>query len=85
MAIETADVRLHSDDPSKLLHLVLVSRKAITTIKHNLAFSLSVLAVPVILTVPGILIPVTGAMRHELSSIPVIANSMRLIRYGPKI
>jgi len=39
----------------------------------------------VILTVPGILTPVTGALLHELSSIPVIANSMRLIRYGPKI
>lgn len=85
VAIETADVGLLSDDLSKLPHLVLVSRKAITTIKHNLAFSLSVLAVAVILTVPGILTPVTGAMLHELSSIPVIANSMRLIRYGPKI
>jgi len=85
VAIETADVGLLSDDLSKIPHLVLVSRKAITTIKHNLAFSLSVLAVAVVLTVPGILTPVTGAMLHELSSIPVIANSMRLIRYGPKI
>lgn len=85
VAIETADVGLLSDDLSKLPHLVLVSRKAITTIKHNLAFSISVLAVAVVLTVPGILTPVTGAMLHELSSIPVIANSMRLIRYGPKI
>lgn len=31
------------------------------------------------LTVPGILRPVTGALLHELSSIPVIANSARLI------
>ncbi|MCR3884918.1 MAG: hypothetical protein NUK54_11180, partial [Methanothrix sp.] len=33
VAIETADVGLLSDDLSKLPHLVLVSRKAITTIK----------------------------------------------------
>jgi Cd2+/Zn2+-exporting ATPase len=39
----------------------------------------------VVLTVLGILTPVTGALLHDLSSIPVIANSMRLIWYGPKI
>jgi Cd2+/Zn2+-exporting ATPase len=33
----------------------------------------------VILTVPGILTPISGALLHELSSIPVIANSARLI------
>jgi Zn2+/Cd2+-exporting ATPase len=34
----------------------------------------------VALTLSGILHPVTGALLHELSSIPVIANSARLIR-----
>ena len=84
VAIETADVGLLSDDLSRLPHLIMVSRKAITTIKHNLVFSIGVLVVAVILTVPGILTPVTGAMLHELSSIPVISNSMRLIGYGSK-
>jgi len=32
----------------------------------------------------GILNPVTGALLHELSSIPVIANSARLIRLREK-
>ena len=82
VAIETADIGLLSDDLSKLPHLVMVSRKAITTIKHNLIFSVGVLALAVALTVPGILTPVSGAMLHELSSIPVIVNSMRLIGYG---
>jgi Zn2+/Cd2+-exporting ATPase len=85
VAIETADVGLLFDDLSRMPHLIMVSRKAIATIKHNLVFSLGVLAIAVILTVPGILTPVTGAMLHELSSIPVIANSMRLIAYMPKI
>jgi Cd2+/Zn2+-exporting ATPase len=30
-------------------------------------------------TIPGILTPVTGALVHELSSMPVITNSARLI------
>jgi cation transport ATPase len=32
------------------------------------------------LTIVGVLHPVTGALLRELSSIPVIANSARLIR-----
>ena len=84
VAIETADIGLLSDDLSKIPHLIMVSRKAIATIKYNLLFSLGVLGLAVVLTIPGILTPVTGAMLHELSSIPVIVNSMRLIAYGTK-
>ena len=46
---------------------------------NGLIFSLGVLAIAVGLAIPGILAPVTGALLHELSSIPVIANSARLI------
>src|SRR5690606_40379430 len=49
VAMETADIGLLSDDLSKMPHLIKVSRKAIKTIKHNLAFSLGVLAVAVAL------------------------------------
>jgi Zn2+/Cd2+-exporting ATPase len=79
VAIETAEIGLLSDDLSKLPHLLGLSQKAIRAIKQNLVFSLGVLGIAVGLTVPGILTPVTGALLHELSSIPVIANSARLI------
>jgi len=39
-----------------------------------------VLVFAVVLTIFGILTPVSGALLHELSSIPVIANSARLIK-----
>ncbi len=68
-----------SDDLTKLPHLLEVSRKALRAIRQNLVFSLGVLAVAVGLTFPGILTPVTGALLPELSSIPVIMNSARLI------
>ncbi len=79
VAIETAAIALLSDDLSKLPHLLALSRQAIRAIRQNLVFSLGVLAIAVGLTIPGILHPVTGALLHELSSIPVIANSARLI------
>jgi Cd2+/Zn2+-exporting ATPase len=79
VALETADVALLSDDLEKLPHLASLSQDAIKAIRQNLAFSLGVLAIAVALTIPAILHPVTGALLHELSSIPVIMNSARLI------
>ncbi|MGH7862001.1 MAG: heavy metal translocating P-type ATPase, partial [Candidatus Dormibacteraceae bacterium] len=72
-------IALLADDLAKLPHLLTLSRKAVGTIKQNLVFSLGVLVVAVGLAIVGILSPVTGALLHELSSIPVIANSARLI------
>jgi Cd2+/Zn2+-exporting ATPase len=54
-------------------------QKARHAIKQNLVFSLAVLGIAFGLAIPGILHPVTGALLHELSSLPVIANSARLI------
>jgi len=79
VAIETAEIALLSDDLAKLPHLLSLSRQAMRAIAQNLIFSLGVLAIAVGLAIPGILSPVTGALLHELSSIPVIANSARLI------
>lgn len=79
VAVETAEIALLADDLSRLPHLLSLSRRAVRAIRQNLLFSLAVLAGAVGLTIPGILTPVTGALLHELSSIPVIMNSARLI------
>jgi Cd2+/Zn2+-exporting ATPase len=84
VAIQTAEIGLLSDDLSKLPPLLGLSQKAMRAINQNLIFSLGVLAIAVGFTIPGILTPVTGALLHELSSIPVIANSARLIRLKEK-
>ena len=79
LAIETADISLLADELSRLPHLLDLSREALKAIRQNLAFLLGVLGVAVVLTVLGILTPISGALLHELSSIPVIAKSARLI------
>lgn len=79
LAIETADITLLADELSRLPHLLSLSRAALKAIRQNLAFSLGVLGIAVGLTIPGVLTPISGALLHELSSIPVIANSARLI------
>jgi Cd2+/Zn2+-exporting ATPase len=79
VAIETADVVLLSDDLLKLPQIIDTSQKALRTIRQNLIFAVAVLLLAVSLTIFNILTPITGALLHELSSIPVIANSARLI------
>jgi Cd2+/Zn2+-exporting ATPase len=84
VAIETSEIALLSDDLAQLPHLIELSQRAIHAIKQNLVFSLGVLGAAVGLAIPGILHPVTGALVHELSSLPVIANSARLIGHREK-
>ncbi|HEX6605463.1 MAG TPA: cation-translocating P-type ATPase [Chloroflexia bacterium] len=84
VAIETAEIALLADDLARLPHLLRLARQAMGAIRQNLVFSLGVLALAVGLAIPGILSPVTGALLHELSSIPVIANSARLIAAGER-
>ncbi|MGI8412128.1 MAG: heavy metal translocating P-type ATPase [Solirubrobacteraceae bacterium] len=79
LALETASIALLADDLANLPHLLGLSRRAMHAIRQNLGFSLGVLTIAVALTIVGILRPVSGALLHELSSIPVIANSARLI------
>lgn len=84
VAIETADIALLSDDLTALPHLHALSKKTLATIRHNLIFSAGILVVAILLTLHGVLTPVTGALLHELSSLPVIANSVLLIGYAGK-
>jgi Cd2+/Zn2+-exporting ATPase len=80
LALQTAQIALLADELETIPHLLGLSRQAMHAIRQNLFFSLSVLMIAVALTIPGILRPVSGALLHELSSIPVIANSARLIK-----
>ena len=81
LALETAQIALLADELSTLPHLLGLSQRAMLAIRQNLGFSLGVLVIAVGLTIVGILRPVSGALLHELSSIPVIANSARLITH----
>jgi len=57
----------------------------LTVIRNNVIFSMSMNALSVVLGVLGIIGPVVGAVMHELSALPVVANSARLINRKPRI
>jgi Cd2+/Zn2+-exporting ATPase len=81
VAMETADVILLSDRLERLPYLVELSRSALKTIRNNVIFAMGMNVLSVALSVGGIIGPVVGAVMHEVSALPVVANSARLIGY----
>jgi heavy metal translocating P-type ATPase len=81
LAIETSDVALMGDDMERLPQLVALSRETLRTIRVSVIFSMSMNLLSVVLGMLGIIGPAFGAVMHELSALPVLAYSARLVAY----
>ena len=81
VALETADVALMADDLNKLPFAVGLSRASRAIIRQNLVIALGVIALLIATSVFG-LIQLSGAViLHEGSTILVVLNALRLLRY----
>jgi len=80
IALETADLALMSDDLSKIPYALGVSRKAMATIKQNVAASLAIVALVVTLALIGKIGLVPGLLINEGSALVVMVNGLRLLR-----
>ncbi|WP_293646680.1 heavy metal translocating P-type ATPase [Thiolapillus sp.] len=81
VALETADIALMADDLGKLPFAVGLSRAARRIIVQNLAVSLGVILM-LIITALSQSIALTGTVIiHEGSTIVVVLNALRLLRY----
>lgn len=81
VAVETADVALATDDLRRLLDIRDLGGHAVDVIRQNYAMSIAVNAFGLLLGAAGGLSPVLAAVLHNASSVAVVANSSRLIRY----
>jgi len=81
VAHEAADVALLADDLSKIAFTVGLSRQALRLIRQGLAFALIYNVVMVSMAGTGHLNMIGGAIAHQFSSVLVILNAMRLLRY----
>jgi Zn2+/Cd2+-exporting ATPase len=79
IAMETADIVLLTDKIERIPYLIDLSRVSLKVIRNNVIFAMSMNILSVALSVAGIIGPVIGALMHELSALPVVANSARLI------
>ena len=81
VALETADVALMGDDLSKLPFAVALARRASATIRVNLYLALGVIALLIVASVGGFVRIGPAVVLHEGSTLVVLANSLRLLRF----
>lgn len=84
IAVDAADMALVDDDVKELPHLLALSRRMMGTIKGNLAFSMGLNFLAIILAICGTLSPVVGALVHNAGSVLVILNSAFLLQWKRK-
>ncbi|WP_439152287.1 heavy metal translocating P-type ATPase [Winogradskyella sp.] len=82
VALETADVALMSDKIENLPFLIGLSRQSKRTIKQNIIISLGVVALLVPVTILGLTNIGLAVAFHEGSTIVVVLNALRLLRYN---
>jgi Zn2+/Cd2+-exporting ATPase len=81
VALETASIGLMADEIERLPQIIDLSRKSLGVIRQNVIFSMSMNVLSLLLGGFGIIGPAVGALMHELSALPVLGNSARLINY----
>ena len=80
IAVDAADIALVSDEVEQLPHLISLSRRMMRTIKLNMAFSMGLNFVAILLAMTGVLNPVVGALVHNAGSVFVIVHSALLLK-----
>ena len=81
VALETADVALMADDLSRLPFAVGLGRASRAIIRQNLAIALGVIGLLVLTSVLGVIQLGGAVLLHEGSTILVVFNALRLLRY----
>jgi Zn2+/Cd2+-exporting ATPase len=83
VALETADVALMADDLHALPFAVGLGRASRRIIRQNLAVALGVVALLAPLAIAGAVGVGAAILLHEGSTLVVVANALRLLRYAP--
>jgi heavy metal translocating P-type ATPase len=81
IAIDAADAVLVRDDIKRLPQLVMLARKTASTIRVNIALSMALNIITVILAAAGLMGPVVGALAHNAGALLIVLNSVRLLRW----
>lgn len=84
VALETADVALMHDDLSRIPQAVALSRFARRIITQNLVIALAVICVLAPLAAVGIANIGLAVLFHEGSTVVVVLNGLRLLRFRPR-
>lgn len=85
VSLETADIVMMNNQLQNIPYLINLSKRTQMIIYQNVIFSISVILILLVSNLFGIVILRYGVLGHELSTILVILNSLRLLSSKKKI
>lgn len=79
VAIEAADISIAKNDPTLIPATIELSKKTMATIKENFVISIGVNTLALALGAAGVLPVVQGSLIHNLSTLIVVGNSLKIL------
>ncbi len=83
IAIETSDVVISRDDPMTIFEMHRLSRETMRIVKQNFAMVVGINTVGLILGASSNISVMMSALLHNMSTILVVGNSLRLLFFPP--
>ena len=83
VAIESSDITLISGDLDGVITALTLARRTMRTIRQNLAWAFAYNTAAIPLAAAGVLPPIAAGATMALSSVSVVTNSLRLLRFAP--
>lgn len=83
IAIETSDVVISRDDPMTIFEMRRLSRETMRIVKQNFALVVGINTVGLILGASSNISVMMSALLHNMSTILVVGNSLRLLFFPP--
>jgi Cd2+/Zn2+-exporting ATPase len=83
VSLETADIVMMNNNLGNIPYLLLLSKRTQNIIMQNVVFSISIIFILLLSNIAGLIVLRFGVLGHELSTILVILNSLRLLRIQP--
>jgi cation-transporting P-type ATPase C len=78
IAMEAADITIQSDNPLTIPSVIRLSRSTMSVIRQNFATSIGVNSIGLVLGAMGVLPVFWGAFLHNMTTVAVVTNSLRL-------
>ena len=80
VSLETADIVMMNNNLANIPYLLRLSKRTQIVILQNMIFSIGVILILLLSNIAGLIVLRFGVLGHELSTILVILNSLRLLR-----
>ncbi len=84
VAMEAADITITQDDPLLVPGVIGLSKNTVKTIKENFAMVIGLNTFALVLGATGILAPIYASVLHNSTTILVVLNSLKLLKYDIK-